>query len=272
MTCTIEAVYRHTSERERALGVFELIIVVAAVLSAVAATFVIRRVAPSRVVEPRRPLPLAATIVSAGLLLLGPVFGFVLGGMFFEGALLDGLGESSTVQLSPGDRAATSAIGAALVAFWLALPGGSALLWLLLSTSRSLAVAGFLAASSGLGFALGMALGFELSGAVIEQSGLLDTSIELVELARMSAFGTAGLGLAGANGLCLLVLSASSRRSLIAVLRATPFIFAGAVILSALVTPPDFFSFLLMLSATVVCWLAGLGFGAIWLRVVRSRR
>jgi Sec-independent protein secretion pathway component TatC len=255
------------------MGLLEMLLVVLAAAGGalgLALWVLLSRRSPAPETAPRAPLPLLALLFAFAWVLLSPLLGFGLGGLLLEQLVPEASSLEWIAVGSPGDALAARLLGGALLAAWFVLPGLLAAAWLLASRLRRWTSAWGLGGLGWLGFGAGLALGHWV---VLPRA--LDSLVAvgpelhlgLLDLAWMSAKGMGALGVAGATLPVLWMLAASSHRALQLCVAATALMPVAALLLSALCTPPDVLSQLLLATLMGMSWLFGLAGGAVTSRV-----
>jgi Sec-independent protein secretion pathway component TatC len=216
----------------------------------------------------RPPFPTKAGILTTAAAVLGAIAGLVLGAALLEPTIPSSLPEHATIAVSsPAEALVAQLRIGAVVATGLALPGFAALGWLARSHDRSARAAALFGVVVALGFAAGAAAGWLLaplgsSALYLTAGGLgIAPTIGLDDLAAQQAAGAFGLGIAGA----LLTAAAAGASRTIAALKATLALTGATVpaslLLAAILTPPDVVSQLMLATALIGAWLAGLAIG-----------
>lgn len=247
------------------MGVLELFFTLMATMPAVVVLFFAWRQGLFASSGDRPPFPVGAGWVCAAVMVFGALVGFGFGAVLpLEWVSLP---EGGQLVVSSAADVFFGPLCMGLVgATWLALPGGAALGWLVLSKRRSLRAAAGFGGLVALGFGAGSALGLTLAPIALralsapleglEATMMLDDAIGVVS--RLSF----ALGVAGAT---ILGVAAAGSRSRVALRRT--FVLGAAVapvalLFAALATPPDIVTQLILAGVLFVAWCAGVALAA----------
>lgn len=216
------------------------------------------------------PFPIVAIIIVLVSIAAAPGIGWVLAPQLVEYAT-----SSTPTELlvtAPSDALLARAYAAALPTMWAAVPGLAALLWMLLSSRRSPKHAAVFASATTIGFTIGILFGLALVPSTfallsVPLDGLadglsgVDVHMTLFDVMSLVVRAPLGFGVAGAFlGAVWVTAATSPRGKRVAVwgTAAMPFFVA---LISALTTPPDVVSHVMMAFPMLVLWLVGLGGG-----------
>lgn len=215
----------------------------------------------------RPPLPQLPLVVALLSIVSAPLVGLLLSAPTAELLLLPALPDKQLIiSTSPTEVFAAQLLAGALLTLWFALPGLLATGWLLLAPTRSWSGAALLGGLGGLGFGTGLALGRWLVVPVVLTATVspeIGAQVRLGLLTTASARALLILGVAGACLPVVAVLAGASRSALRRMSIVTLLMPAGALLMAALTTPPDLISQLVVAFVIGLCWLLGLGGGAL---------
>jgi Sec-independent protein secretion pathway component TatC len=218
--------------------------------------------------DARPPLPLLPLVVALLAVTAAPLVGLLLSGPSADLLLLPAFpNEHLIISTSPAEVFAAQLRGGGLITLWFALPGLLATGWLLTAHTRSWTGAALLGGLGWLGFGTGLALGRSLVVPAVMTMAVNPEIGAHVRLGELVATSAAALLVMGGVGACIpvvAVLAGASRRALRRMSIATAVMPAGALLVAGLTTPPDLISQLLVAIVIGLCWLVGLGAGALW--------